>query len=165
MALIAALAPAPAQAGCPICDQYTLDIPDPTNGGSSDGGSFDAGSEPAPQPDPAPEPTSSAPATTTPSATVPATTAPVTTTDTSADESKPKHHAEPAPEPFVPVRADGAPDSAVALTSVPLDYDGEGSAPGAALAGLDSPGTIALLAALIAAGAAVAVGRRRSPAT
>ena len=163
--MFAALAPAAAQAGCPICDQYTLDIPDPTNGGSSDGGSFDSGTEPAPTPDPAPEPTTSVPATTAPSTTAPATTAPVATTDTSADQDKAKKKAEPAPEPFVPVRVDGAPDSAVALTSVPLEYDGEDSAPGAALAGLDSPATIALLAALIAAGAAVAVGRRRSPAT
>jgi len=92
---------------------------------------------------------------------VPETTA-VTGSDDSSGE-KPKHDDAPPPEPFVPVRVDGPPDQAATLTSIPLEYEGEDSAPGAALAGLGSPGTIALLAALIAAGAAIAVGRRRTP--
>jgi hypothetical protein len=163
LSLAAALAPASAQAGCSICGEYTLDMPD---AGVGDGGTFDSGgadtsSGSAPAPTPAPTtttPAPTAPATTT----VPETTTPTTTAEP-AGAGPDEERAEPT-EPFVPVRVDGPPDSGQGLASKPLHYEGEDSAAGAALAGLESPGTIALLAALIAAGAAVAVGRRRSPA-
>jgi hypothetical protein len=48
------------------------------------------------------------------------------------------------------------------VISEPLAYDESDSASEAALAGLGSPGTIALLTALLAAGAAVAIARRRA---
>jgi hypothetical protein len=163
LALLAALAPAPAQAGCSICDEYTLDMPE-TSAGS--GGTFDSGgsegssgSTPAPAPTTTPAP--SAPTTTT---TVPETTTSTATTEPAATTTD-KEPAEAAPEPFVPVRVDGPPETGDVVASKPLHYEGEDSAPAAALAGLGSPGTIALLAALIAAGAAVAVGRRRAPAS
>lgn len=153
LALFAALSPTTAQAGCPICDQYTLDIPDPTNGGGTYGGN-----------EPEPEPTTPAPAPAPATTTVPATTVPETVVPTTAPDApvKDTKKAKPKPPPFVPVRVDGPPETGTALTSTPLSYEGEDSAPAAALAGLGSPGTIALLAALVAAGAAIAVGRRRS---
>jgi len=160
LALFAALSPTPAQAGCPICDQYTLDIPDADDAG---GGEFSSGGS-DPSTDPAPTPSTPAPSTA-PTTTVPETTSTTTVVPETDSTSAKKPDSEPAPEPFVPVRVDGPPEQATVLTSTPLHYEGESSASGAALAGLGSPGAIALLAALIAAGAAVAVGRRRSPVT
>jgi hypothetical protein len=48
--------------------------------------------------------------------------------------------------------------------STPLSYDESESTSQAALAGLGNPGTVALIVVLVAAGAAVAIGRRRASA-
>jgi outer membrane biosynthesis protein TonB len=153
----------PAQARCEICDQYTLDIPEPQdNGGSSGGGDSSGGDSSGGEPAPAPVPvTPTAPAPVSPTEPVP------TTTDAKPDRDKPK----PKPEPeYV-----SAPDLAKAIAasyataednapaqSTPLSYDEGDSTSEAALAGLGSPGTAVLLVVLLAAGAAVAFGRRRS---
>ncbi len=173
LALIALL-PARAEAGCAICDQYTLDIPDAHNGssGSGSGGNFGSGSTPSTTPAPDTSTTAPTPATTpvTPATTVPETTTPVTPATTAPDATAPEpdrqHHVKPAPEPLPPPHGIGVdPPKPKGLVSSPLSYD-SGSGTGAALDGLATPATIALLAALLAAGAAVGLGyRRSSPAT
>lgn len=147
---------APAQAGCEICDQYTLDIPEPQDngGGSSGSGSGDSpsGGEPAPAPVAPPAPVEPAPV-------APVEPAPVASAADERDRDKPKP--KPDPEPIV-TKVDVYSGDPALPESTPLEYDESASASEAALAGLGSPGTVALLIALIAAGAAVAIGRRRA---
>ena len=157
-----ALAAVPAQAGCEICDQYTLDIPEPPSsggGGSSDGGGGDTS---VPESTPAPAPAPVAPVEAAPVAPVePATTDSGPEPDRDKPKDKPKPKPEPAPDPLLLKTVDASGGS-LPPASTPLEYDSSESTPEAALAGLGSPGTVALIVVLFAAGAATAIGRRRS---
>ena len=158
-----------ASAGCPICDQYTLDIPDPKgggNGGNSGGNGDSSAPDPDPAPAPAPAPAATpAPVPATPApAPAPAPTAPATATASQDEHNKKhrrKHKQEPNRKPEL-VQTDATAAAPEYASSEPLVYDEGDSAPQAALAGLGSPGTVALLAALLAAGATVALARRRA---
>lgn len=150
----------PAQAGCEICDQYTLDIPEPKNdgnqgsgGGSSDGSADGSGTE-APAPAPVPVTPTTDPEPVTPA------TEPAPAEEPKAEKKK-RRKPKPAPD-LVRARADAPRVEPALPASTPLEYDSSDSATEAALAGLGSPGTVALIVILIGAGVAVAVGRRRS---
>jgi hypothetical protein len=62
------------------------------------------------------------------------------------------------------VKVDGPPEEPDLPESTPLEYESSESTTEAALSGLGSPGTVALIVVLVAAGAAVAIGRRRASA-
>jgi outer membrane biosynthesis protein TonB len=160
-ALVAmALVAGTAQARCEICDQYTLDIPEPNdNGGGGDSSGGDT-SEAAPAPEPAPAaPVAPAPV---------APTEPVTTVpDAQPDKDKPKPKPKPeyvdAPDLAKAVaKGYAVAENSTPVPSIPLAYDEGESTSEAALAGLGRPRTAVLLAILLAAGAAVAISRRRS---
>lgn len=133
-------------ADCPICDQYTLDIPDPEgkdrdperdSGGSSDN---------------APE-LPAAPVASAPAAPAPAPVAePQEAPKPKPERKRKRREPEPAAEPVVVSEPEPP-------TSEPLEYQ-EASASSAALSALGQPGTLALLTAVaLFAGAA---GLRRS---
>jgi hypothetical protein len=147
-ALAVALAlPAAASAGCPGCEEYTLDIPEDGGGG---------GGEPAPAPAPAAPVAPTAP--TTPTTTVPeATTAPATTVPVAPlEEDKPK----PKPEDTDP---DPVPDSA-AVKPIAADLPAVAASQTRELAGSESdtggllPLAFAMVAVAVVAGV---IGFRR----
>jgi hypothetical protein len=149
LAVFAALALAPgAQASCAICDEYTLDIPDPKGGKGGDGDI--PTSDPAPEPPPAPAAPPPAPVEV----------APAPASEAVTDDAEPRKRKPKRAEP-VEIRRWIRPAPAPGLISTPLRFEQSQSAPEAALAGLGQPGTLALLGLLAAAGTAIAVGRRR----
>jgi len=142
------LLPAAASAGCPGCEEYTLDIPE------NDGG----GGDPAPAP--APAPTAPAPVTpTTPATTVPEATVPVAPAVAEPEKKKPPKPVDTDPEPVPsdaavkPVDLAGIPAIAAAQSRplAPAEDDAGGILP-LALA----MGAVALVAGFVGV-------RRREP--
>lgn len=144
----ALILPAAASAGCPGCEEYTLDIPENDGGGGGD-------STPAPAPAPA---APAVPAPTTPTTTVPEATTPVAPVVVEPEKKKPKPvDTDPDPVPddaaVKPVDLTGVPAIAASQSRplAPTEDDAGGLLP-LALA----MGAVALVAALVGV-------RRRGP--
>jgi hypothetical protein len=144
-ALAGALAlPAVASAGCPGCEEYTLDIPED-----------DSGSDPAPAPAPAPTAPTAPVAPAAPTTTVPEATTPVAPVVVSVEEEKPRKPVDTDPDPVPgsaavkPVDLGSVPALAASQAKPPAGEEGGGVLPLAI-----AMGAVALIAAAIG-------GRRR----